>query len=437
MPDTYHSVILDEEKCKGCTNCIKRCPTEAIRVREGKAHILPERCIDCGECIRVCPHHAKRARHDDFSRLADFKYKVALPAPALFGQFSRLVNIDYILNGLLDIGFDDVFEVSRAAEIISDFTRKMIRGGGLPMPVISSACPAVTRLISVRFPSLCENVLPLISPMHLAGMMAKKEAAEKTGLPEEDIGTFFISPCAAKVTDVVRPTSAQKSWVDCALSMADVYPRLLEKINKITEPKPMARSGIIGVSWANSGGEAEALLQDMYLAADGMENVKLVLEELESAHLKKLEFAELGACPGGCVGGVFTVENAYVAKARIQRLRKYLPVARSYADEAPAENLKWDSPLEYSSVMRLSDDIGEAMNMMEQMDSLCEELPGLDCGSCGAPSCRALAEDIVTRGAQLNDCIFVLRQEASSAGISVSQGLMTPGREKPGDGDRQ
>ncbi len=56
-----HSVTLDKELCKGCINCIKRCPTEAIRVRDGKAHILNERCIDCGECIRICPHHAKKA----------------------------------------------------------------------------------------------------------------------------------------------------------------------------------------------------------------------------------------------------------------------------------------------------------------------------------------------------------------------------------------
>ncbi len=69
MAEFYHSVTLNEEKCVGCTNCIKRCPTEAIRVRGGKAVIASERCIDCGECIRICPHHAKRARHDHLSQL--------------------------------------------------------------------------------------------------------------------------------------------------------------------------------------------------------------------------------------------------------------------------------------------------------------------------------------------------------------------------------
>jgi ferredoxin len=78
----FHSVTLDEDKCKGCTNCIKGCPTEAIRVRKGKARIIDERCIDCGECIRVCPHHAKKAITDPMDMINSYKYKVVVPAPS-------------------------------------------------------------------------------------------------------------------------------------------------------------------------------------------------------------------------------------------------------------------------------------------------------------------------------------------------------------------
>ena len=55
-----------------------------------------------------------------------FKWKIALPAPTLYGQFDNLDDIDYILDGLLKIGFDDVFEVAYAAEIITYETKKLI-----------------------------------------------------------------------------------------------------------------------------------------------------------------------------------------------------------------------------------------------------------------------------------------------------------------------
>ena len=74
MDRFFHSVTLDKEKCMGCTNCIKRCPTEAIRVRDGKAKIISERCIDCGECIRVCPHHAKKANSDHLNIIDAVSY---------------------------------------------------------------------------------------------------------------------------------------------------------------------------------------------------------------------------------------------------------------------------------------------------------------------------------------------------------------------------
>ena len=108
METYWHSVTLDKNLCKGCTNCLKHCPTQAIRVQKGKAKILKERCIDCGECIRVCPYHAKKAVADSLDMLKEFKYSIALVAPAFYGQFSKTENIDVILSALLDLGFDDV-----------------------------------------------------------------------------------------------------------------------------------------------------------------------------------------------------------------------------------------------------------------------------------------------------------------------------------------
>ena len=414
MDRFFHSVTLDSGKCMGCTNCIKRCPTEAIRVRDGKACIISERCIDCGECIRVCPHHAKRAQYDSLSALDGFEYKIALPAPTLYGQFNHLDDIDIVLTGLKRLGFDDVFEVARAAELVSEATRRMMREGKLRLPVISSACPAVVRLIRVRFPDLCSHVLPLGSPMEFAARLAKDEAEKRTGLPREKIGAFFLTPCPAKVTDVRVPVNFERSEVDGAIAISEIFPKLTEKMEHLDQTEPLQGAGVIGVSWASSGGESAALLNDKYLAADGIENVIRVLEELEDERIRELEFIELNACAGGCVGGVLTVENAYVAKARLQRLRRYLPVSRNHLEQEVRDALHWQTDLEFAPVLKLSDDMEQALQMMSDIDRICGSFPGLDCGSCGAPSCRSLAEDVVKGEAKESDCIFVLREEIRS-----------------------
>jgi Fe-S-cluster-containing hydrogenase component 2 len=408
-----HSVTLDREKCKGCTTCIKQCPTEAIRVRNGKAFIIEDRCIDCGRCVLVCPHHAKKAVTDPFEKIFEYKYKVALPAPSLYGQFNNLYDVNIVLQGLLDIGFDAVFEVSGAAEMISDITRRdMIRGEKYAYPVISSACPACVRLISMRFPNLVKHILPSVAPVDLAAIKAREKAVRETGLTPEDIGVFFISPCPAKVTAVSSPIGLSKPVLDGAISMADIYLRLLDTMDGDKAVSELSTSGIMGIGWAASGGEGAALLSERSIAVDGSDHVIRFLEDIENEKLPDLRFVELNACTQGCVGGCLTVENPFIAKARVKRLVKYLPVSRSKADpnDAITSVMFWDSPVAINSAEKLSEDFGIALGMMEKIERLSEELPGLDCGSCGAPTCRALAEDVARGDASENDCIFNMRR---------------------------
>ena len=411
MAEYFHSVTLDKDLCMGCINCIKRCPTEAIRVRDGKAHIMPQRCIDCGECIRICPHHAKKPLYDPLSVLENYQYTVALPPPSLYGQFNNLDDPDIVLNAFLDMGFDDVFEVSKAAELVSDATRRIMQTGSIEHPVISSACPAVLRLIRVRFPQLIDHVLPLVAPMELAARMAKDEAVAKTGLPRQDIGCIFITPCPAKVTAAHSPIGSQKSEVDACVAMKEVYPKLLSAMHHPACTEYLSAAGRIGMGWAESGGEAAGLVScDSYLAADGIENVIRVLEDLEDEKYRDLDFVELDACAGGCVGGVLQVENPYIAKAKLKRLRRYLPVSKNHLTASVPQAMLWDADLTYSPVLELAETQPERFARYNQMQEISASLPGLDCGSCGAPSCAALAEDIVRGKASADDCTVLMRQ---------------------------
>ena len=219
----FHSVRLDKEKCKGCTNCLMHCPTEAIRVRKGRAHILDERCIDCGECIRICGYHAKMAVTDTLDILKNYRYTVALPAPSLYGQFRGITDVGAVLEGLKEIGFDDVFEVARGADIVSRALAQKLREPGLPWPLISSACPTVTRLIQVRFPDLIPNIADIRQPMEVAAQAARREACGKYGCTPEEVGVFFITPCPAKMTAISSPLGQQRSAADGAISMMEVF----------------------------------------------------------------------------------------------------------------------------------------------------------------------------------------------------------------------
>lgn len=411
--DTYkHSVSLDESKCKGCTTCLKRCPTEAIRIRDGRAVISSVRCIDCGECIRVCPHKAKKAIHDAFSCLENYKYTVALPAPSLYGQFDNLDNIGYILAGLKTIGFDDVFEVARAAEIVSAYTRLYLNRKNIEKPVISSACPVISRLISTNYPFLCDHVIPLLPPVDIAAALARKKAlAEHPDLASEDIGIFFISPCPAKVSYVKNGFSGEKNNIDHVISVRDAYFKLLDAMKNAPEPEMGTESGLVGIGWASTGGESAAIFNERYLAADGIENCIRVLEQIDNGDIHNLDYVELNACSGGCVGGAMTVANPYIAQARLQNLKRYLPVSpnRPSGLTIPADYMM-DSSLAYQPSARLSDDRAQAMQMMHDIEEICRELPGTDCGSCGAPTCTAFAEDIIKGETSVDECTVIMRE---------------------------
>jgi len=410
----HHSVTLIRDKCMGCTHCLQRCPTQAIRIENRRARIIGEKCIDCGECIRVCPYHAMTAVTDPLEAIRRFPYKIALPDPVLYGQFKGLASVGRLLSAFPAIGFDGAYDVARAADYLTVAMRARLQKANCPRPLISSSCPTVVRLIQTRFPELLDHVVDLKAPVDVAAEQAKRLYSRESGVPLEDIGCFFITPCTARMTAIKNPLGHAVSAVDGAISMLDLYGLLRMELGQPCKYDMATDATAYGVGWACSGGELRAAGIDSALAVDGIGGVIGVLEEIENGKLSDLRLFEGKACSGGCVGGPLAFENGYVAMHRINGLMARLPGTRPEESvsgelmQALEACLTADLPIAPVDVTALDADMGAAMEKMRMIESLTRRLPGLDCGSCGSPTCRAHAEDVASGLAGEIDCLHLL-----------------------------
>lgn len=412
MTKFLHSVTLEKDYCNGCTNCLDRCPTQAIRVRAGKAEIITERCIDCGACIKACPYHAKGALSDTLELLNQYKFNVALPAISLYGQFGLEADMNRIFNGFYALGFDYVFDVGIAAELLSDYQLEKLEDTKTIKPMISTYCPAVIRLIQIRYPSLIDNIINLESPLEVAGRIARQKIMSMTGLKDEEIGVFYISQCPATITSIRKPIGIEKSCISGAISIEGIYTKILRMYDDIPIKSNIQKCSGRGIGWAMVGGQSYAMGIDNYLAVDGIDEVVRVLDQFELGKLNDIDFFEGYACVTGCVGGPLNAENPFIAKTRVRKRSNKDDYDFDLAEyqKMPKDILEWHVDIEPFPVMKLDVDFKKALGKMANIEELLQSLPGIDCGACGAPTCRALAEDIVMGRMTLDGCIVQNRK---------------------------
>lgn len=421
----YHAIKVDWQKCIGCVHCMKACPTEAIRIENGIATIREERCVDCGNCLRACPVDAFYVEQDSLEQLAHFKYRVVLFPSVMVGQFPEIYSDDQIYQSLLNLGFTHIFEVEQPIQWLINSLKNEVRKSG-NKPVISSFCPAIVRLIQIKYPSLTQNIVPLKAPHDLAAYFAVAELA-KRGIKRDEVGIFYVSPCSAKMAAVKRPLGQKDSLVDGLINMNELYNQIMRIIPSVKETDhSQLRENLSsdGILWCLPRGEARKFNRRA-MAIDGIHNVVKFLERLENEEVPELDFLELKSCDQGCAGGILLTGNRFLTVERLQnRAKNYLPALKHQTDSldktAIQQNLIAD-PIQPKLVFRLDIDRVKALAKLRKIDKILCQLPGIDCGGCGAPNCHALAEDMVQGSAKMTDCIFLQKRYLRDGKITIKK----------------
>jgi len=367
------SLGMAPELCRDCRRCLIACPTAAVRVREADPSVLDHLCIDCTCCIAACEPGALTLLDAPGGLTCDGV--LAVP-PALLAGFGDH-GVETVLEELRGLGFSDVVSVHPYEEELRREVLDLASSGAVEAPVISPVCPAVVALIEVKFPSLLRHLAPLVSPW---------EALQRH-LDREDV-TFAVS-CPSQRTAILahRPT-AQRRTATVRLVRDAVLPRLAAR-NSTASGSPKPRPQAAGA--------------DDVLVVTGVAHVQAVLEQIEDGRLRGVAAIEPFICDDGCFGSPLLGEDAYVASWRWAAAAGAAPGAgRSFARARPYRPRPG---------IRLDADMAVAIGKLAELDAQSRSLPGKDCGVCGAPTCAALAEDIVMGRASRSLCPYVDPEE--------------------------
>lgn len=405
--------------CTACSHCMRVCPTEAIRIKNGKATIFENKCIDCGECYKVCPSNAIYVEQDDFNSIFNYQYRVAIIPAVLSGQFYELDTIEPIFATLKEIGFTHVYEVENSTDMLSTFTQEYMNEHQSVKPLISCFCPAIVRLIQVKFPSLTSHLIPMKQPLDYSALYYKKRLIDE-GISEKEIGVFYITPCAAKIAAIKSPVGEKVSAVTGVINMDLIYNRIRRQLNttktavskELTDNDSLTATGIL---WPLTCGEKRNL-PGRCVAIDGLKNVVDFLEKLENEEISGFDFLELRACDESCAGGILTSGNRFLTVERLniraeKAFHKEMKIIKNdinhYKGYLHAN--KDIEPVQPRCITKLDENTEKAIQKMQKVRKLMCFLPGFDCGVCGAPSCQALAEDVAQGESHVSNCLFLQR----------------------------
>ena len=400
--------------CRGCSRCIRACPTEAMRVFDRKVKIIEELCVDCGECLRKCEDRAIILNEDNWRLLASQDRTVVVADPAFYAQTRGYSCPEELRKRLEEAGLEDITHWTSLAFDLTAYAiaREVDRRGPESLPLISTYCPAVIRLIQINYPELVGRFVPIESPLETAVSLWRDD----TGRTDD---VTLIAPCPAKIALVRCPEGRGESSIRYAVSVQKVVRDLLAGGVDVDRPVAPCSKDLRYLQWSLRGGEAKHVASFCErpiktISVAGLRNTVDLLRELELGRLEGVDYIECRACDLGCIGGVGNLESRFLTHLRLDHSDVRWEMDKETEDEVKRRYdqgiFRLPIPIKARQRIPLDKDLKQAMIRLREMNQIYADLPHLDCGSCGRPSCKALAEDVVRGNGDPSDCIFKLRE---------------------------
>jgi anti-sigma regulatory factor (Ser/Thr protein kinase)/Na+-translocating ferredoxin:NAD+ oxidoreductase RNF subunit RnfB len=414
------SLYASADKCRDCRACLTACPTQAMRVRNGRPRVLEHLCVECAECIRSCATEALSIR-DEYTSLDDLKGRermLLVVPPGLLAGCGAEYRPAQVLAALRGLGFADVITSA-------PFEEALRHAAGLTVspeeaqPVIVPSCPAIVNLIELRFPSLVPYLAEFDSPIeavqaaygdrpvaYVVSCPSQRSALLAHAQTEGDGGerrsgetaeAEYLPPGLVRQAVMVRLTGGDRGDAGTQAAATAVGR------DGAGAAHAAAGDGGTGVNgkplWMNNS-RLSAIEGDGVLTVTGIDHVIAVLENIEDGLLDDINASEPYACEGGCFGSPLLAEDYHVASRRWRQ-------GRAAVDTVPGTAVARRRAFAARPGIRLDSDMAKAIEKLSRMQELIRALPGRDCGACGAPTCAALAEDIVMERAQVELCPYV------------------------------
>ncbi len=420
MTQFFHAHRVDAEKCRGHMTCMRHCPTQAIRVRAGKAVISEELCVDCGQCLLVCPEQAIVPIADPVDEISSFKYRVVVPSPVLYSQFEASTHPYVIHLALMRLGFDRVVDLTMSSTAMSRALVKYMKNYRGRRPLISSFCPSIVRLIQVKYPDLVELIVPLDVPREVTAKEIRRTLPAELGLKPEEIGIFYLATCPAKIVSIKQPAEKAKSWFDGVVSIRDAYSVLLPQVVAIREEfdvSQVPKDFYFHSGWVTTGSITRQVKTENWLAVSGLDHVMQILDDIENSRLRNIAFVEALSHMLGCIGGPFNVENPYIARTNSIHQRDLYEKKLQLDDAEIEEKLNagyyfFEHRILPRPTTFFDTDLATSIKRMKERERVHHKLKQIDCGCCGSPTCLAFAEDFVRGEVKLTDCIFLSKKSS-------------------------